>query len=158
MNYDLTDKEQRKKFVKYANSLLKNQRTLVSLEDKSNRTLSQNCYIHVLCRILAQDIGVTEQYAKQVYFKELANPDIFVTVSKDPLSNQMVKITRSSVDLTIQEMSRAITNFRTWAAEQGYYLPEATLNDDGTMSFESDEEMSAFHQAEIETSKNEQYL
>ena len=151
MNYDLTNKEQRKKFIKYANSLLKHQRTLVSLEDKSNRTLSQNCYIHVLCRILAQDTGVTEYYAKQVYFKELSNPDLFIHVTKDTLTGKMVKTIRSSADLSIQEMARAITNFRNWAAEQGYYLPEATLNDDGTMEFASEKDKEAFHQAEIIT-------
>ena len=126
---------------------------MVSLEDKSNRTLSQNCYLHVLCRILAQDIGVTEQYAKQVYFKELANPDVFVTVSKDPLSGQMVKVTRSTVDLTIQEMRKAISNFIAWAADNGYELPEATINDDGTMEFVSDDDKNAYHQAEIKTSE-----
>ena len=152
MNYDLTDKDQRKKFIKYANSLLKHQRTLVSLEDKSNRTLSQNCYLHVLCRILAQDIGVTEQYAKQVYFKELANPGIFLTVSKDPLTGQMLKIIRSSADLTIQEMSHAINNFIIWAAGNGYDLPEAELKEDGTMEFKTQEDKDAFHQAEIKTS------
>lgn len=152
MNYDLTDKEQRKKFIRYANSLLKHQRTLVSLEDRSSRTLSQNCYLHVLCRILAQDIGVTEAYAKQVYFKELANPDIFLTVSKDPLSGQMVKITRSSSDLSIQEMSRAISNFIIWAGENGYVLPEAEVKEDGTMEFKTPEDKDAFHQAEIKTS------
>jgi len=152
MNYDLTNKEQRKKFVKYANSLLKHQRTLVSLEDKSNRTLSQNCYLHVLCRILARETGVTEYYAKQVYFKELANQNLFVHVTKDSLTNKVVRTIRSSADLTIQEMARAITNFRNWAAEQGYYLPEANLNDDGTVEFASDEDKIAFHQAEIMTS------
>ena len=152
MNYDLTDKQQRRKFVKYANSLLKNKRTLVSLEDKSNRTLSQNCYIHVLCRILAQDTGVTEYYAKQVYFKELANADIFVHPTKDALTGKMIRTVRSSADLSIQEMARAITNFRLWASEQGYYLPEATLNDDGTMTFNDERDKEAFRQAEIMTS------
>ena len=151
MNYDLTDKAQRRKFVKYANSLLKNKRTLVSLEDKSNRTLSQNCYIHVLCRILAQDTGVSEYYAKQVYFKELANPDIFVHPTKDQLTGKMIRTVRSSADLSIQEMARAITNFRNWASEQGYYLPEANLNDDGTMEFASEQDKDAFHQAELMT-------
>jgi hypothetical protein len=153
MNYDLTDKEQRKRFVKYANSLLKHQRTLVSLEDRSNRTLSQNCYLHVLCRILAQDTGTSEYYAKQVYFKELANPDIFLKVTKDPVTGKMINITRSSADLTIQEMSRAINNFIRWASENGYILPEADLQSDGTMEFRSMEDQDAFHQAEIETSK-----
>lgn len=158
MNYNLTDKLQRKRFIKYANSLLKNQRMLVSLEDKSNRTLSQNCYVHVLCRVMASETGTTEYYAKQVYFKEIANPDLFVRITKDPLTGKMVKTIRSSTELTIQEMSRAIDNFIRWAAEQGYTMPEAESNDDGTMTFASDEDKLAFNQAEIETSKDEQYL
>lgn len=158
MNYDLTIKEERAKFVKRANALLKNSRSNVCLIDESNRTPNQNKYIHVLCRILAQDTGTTEGYAKQVYFKELANPDIFVRVTKDTLTNQMIKTVRSSCELTIQEMSKAIDNFRIWAAEQGYALPEATLNDDGTVTFASEQDKAAFHQAEIQTSKAEQYL
>jgi len=153
MNYDLTNKEDRKRFVTRCNSLLKHQRTLVSLEDKSNRTLSQNCYIHVLCRIMASETGTSEYYAKQVYFKEISNPDLFVRVTKDPLTGTMVKTIRSSAELTIQEMAKAITNFRSWAGEQGYYLPEANLNDDGTMEFASDKDKEAFHQAEIMTSR-----
>ena len=158
MNYDLTLKDDRLRFIKRCNILLKNKRNNVSLIDASNRTLNQNCYIHVLCRILATDVGVTEQYAKQVYFKELANKDIFITVSKDPLSGEMVKITRSTCDLSITEMRRAITNFRNWAADNGYHLPDATLNDDGTMSFASEEDKQAFHQAQIQTSKMEDVL
>lgn len=154
MNYNLTNKEDRKRFIRYANSLLKNKKTLVSLDDKSNRTLSQNCYIHVLCRVMAQETGTTEYYAKQVYFKELANPDLFIRVTKDPLTGQMVKTIRSSTELTIQEMSKAIDNFIAWAAEQGYTMPEATSNTDGTMSFKSITDEKAFNQAEIETSKN----
>ena len=158
MNYDLTDKQQRSRFIKRCNALLKNQRNNVCLIDESGRTLSQNKYIHVLCRILAADIGVTEQYAKQVYFKSLANPGMFVTVSKDPLTGEMVKTIRSTCDLTIEEMRKAIDGFRRWAAENGYELPEATLQDDGTMTFEKDGDKIAFHQAEIETSKMEEYL
>ena len=40
MNYDLSNKEWRKRFVKYANSLLEKQRTNVVLVDESNRTLN----------------------------------------------------------------------------------------------------------------------
>ena len=158
MNYDLTIKEERKKFIQRANALLAKQRSNVCLKDESNRTLNQNSYIHILCRILAQDTGVTESYAKQVYFKEIANPDIFVRLTKDTLTNQMIRTVRSTCDLTIDEMRRAITNFRNWSMEQGYYLPEANINDDGTVTFTSDKEKQAFHQAEIQTSKIEEYL
>jgi len=158
MNYDLTNKEERKKFLRYANRLMRESRNNVSLVDESNRTLNQNSYIHVLCRILAADIGVSEKYAKQVYFKEIANPDIFITSTKDPLTNQMITTTRSTCDLSISEMRNAITHFRDWAAENGYELPEALIADDGTMSFASEQDANAFHQATITTSKLEQYL
>lgn len=153
MNYDLSLKEDRRLFIKRANNLLKHSRTNVALMDESNRTLNQNSYIHVLCRILANDTGVSEQYAKQVYFKELANPDIFISVSKDTITGKMVKFSRSTCDLTLQEMRKAISNFRDWAAENGYYLPEANIADDGTLSFASDDDKTAFHQAEIKTSR-----
>lgn len=158
MNYDLTNKEDRKRFVKRANILLKNQRANVALVDESNRTINQNSYIHVLCRIIACDTGVTERYAKQVYFKELANPELFVRVTKDPLTNEMVKILRSTCELSISEMSKAIDTFIRWAAEKGYAMPEATSQEDGTMVFSSADSRKAFDQAIIETSKDEQYL
>jgi hypothetical protein len=155
MDYDLrsSNKEDRKRFIRYANSLLKNERSHVKLIDESGRTPNQNKYIHVLCRILANDIGVTEQYAKQVYFKELANHDIFITTTKDPISNKIVTLSRSTCDLTVPEMRKAISNFRNWAAENGYYLPDAAIADDGTVSFPTEKDKEAFHQAEILTSK-----
>lgn len=158
MNYDLSRKEDRGRFVKRANQLLRNQRTNVALIDESNRTLNQNSYIHVLCRILADDTGTTEQYAKQVYFKEIANPEIFEHVTKDPLTGRVVKITRSSRDLTIPEMAKAITTFIRWAAGEGYVLPEANLNEDGSLTFASEADKEAFHQAQIKTSKFDDYL
>ena len=158
MNFDLTNKEDRKRFVRRANKLLAKKRTKVSLVDESGRTLSQNSYIHVLCRILASDTGVTESYAKQVYFKDIANSDIFVRITKDPITNQMIKTFRSTTELTIPEMRKAITNFRNWAAEHNYYLPEAKIADDGTYTFASEYDMKAFHQAWVQTSKSEDYL
>ena len=154
MNYDLTIKEERAKFLRYANSLMRNQRNNVCLIDESNRTLNQNSYIHVLCRILAQDTGTSVEYAKQVYFKELANPDIFIHVTKDPITNQVQKFIRSTCELKVPEMSKAIDNFIIWAADNGYELPAASLNDDGSMEFKSDKDQQAFHQAEIMTSKS----
>lgn len=160
MNYDLrsSDPASRKRFVKYANMLLRKERSNVCLIDESERTLNQNSYVHVLCRILAADIGVTEAYAKQVYFKDYANHDIFITTSKDPLTQKLHTMTRSTKDLTIPEMRRAITQFRDWAAEHGYYLPEANIDDDGNMAFASDKDKEAYHQAIIETSKLEDKL
>lgn len=158
MNYDLSIKEERRKFIARANKLLLKQKTNVSLQDESNRTLNQNSYIHVLCRIMASQTGVTEAYAKQVYFKDIANPDLLITVTKDSLTGQMVKYRKSTRDLTVPEMRKAITNFRNWASDNGYYLPSATINDDGSMNFDSEQDKQAYHQALIDTSKLENYL
>lgn len=158
MECELKTKEGRKRFIKYANRLLKNERSLVSLVDKSNRTLNQNGYLHVLCRILASEIGVTERYAKDVYFKTLANPDLFIVTITDPITGVQTSYLRSTSDLTIEEMNKAINTFRHWSEENGYYLPDARVEDDGSMSFSSDYDKQAFEQAEIETSKVDQYL
>lgn len=148
MIYDLTIKDDRLRFIKRVNDLLDKMRTCVSLTDESTRTLNQNSYIHVLFRIMADYTGESEEYAKQVYFKELANPDIFVKFSKDPITGKMIKYIRSSSEISVSEMSRAIENFIRWAAENGVELPEAETNPDGTMSFTSQQDADAFHQAE----------
>lgn len=156
MNYDLTNKESRKKFVRYANSLLKNQRASVKLRDETGRTKEQNKYIHVLFRIFGQEFGETEEYVKQVYFKEFANREIFCKTTKDSITGQLVTLKRSTCDLSIPEMRRAIENFRNWSAEQGCYLPEANIKDDGSLEFASEEDEKAYHQAEIQTSNLEE--
>ena len=107
---------------------------------------------------MAEGTGMTEDYAKQVYFKELANPELFVRITKDPLTSKMVKTIRSTCDLTIPEMAKAITRFIKWAAEQGYVLPEAEIHEDGTMALASYQDETAFHQAQLETGKSELYL
>lgn len=152
MKYDLTSKSDRLRFIKRANSLLQNKRTVVNLMDESSRTLKQNSYIHVLCRIMANETGQTESYAKEIYLKKLANRELFERVSKDPISGQVVSVTRSISDLTIPELRKAITGFRNWAADNGYYLPNATVNDDGSVTFATDSDKQAFHKALIHTS------
>lgn len=152
MKYNLEERNQRKKFVKVANNLLKNKRHCVELIDRSNSTPKQNDYIHVLFRIMAHETGVTEEYAKSVYFKDFANHDIFYTVSKDMLTGNMVKRIRSSAELSIEEMRHAIRNYIKWAADNGYYLPEATIGDDSKVEFSSENDRLAFEKADIETS------
>lgn len=153
MNYDLSVKEDRRKFILRANNLLKNKRNNVCLQDESSRTLNQNSYVHVLCRIMASDTGVTEEYAKQIYFKRFANSDLFVRTTKDSIANKMIVTYRSCTELTIAEMRKAIDNFLRWAANNGYYLPEATLSDDGSIDFKTEKDRNAFHQAQIMTSR-----
>ena len=133
MKFDLTNKFDRLKFIKRANALLKNQRTCVELTDQSNRTLNQNSYLHILCRILASETGV-----------------------KDTTTGKMVRVTRSTTELDIPEMRKAISRLRTWAEEYPHViLPDAKIEDDGTVTFNSNEEADGFRRAEVAASKSE---
>ena len=160
MNYDLRNKEERKRYLRYANMLLRKERPNVKLEDDSGRTLNQNSYIHILVRIVANYTGETEYYAKQKYFKEYANPGIFKTVTKDKLTGKMEDVLRSSKELTIPEMRKAINGFKQWVLEtfEGkLILPEATIEDDGTVTM-SQEQREGLDKAEVAASKTEEYI
>lgn len=158
MNYDLTNPLHRKQFVRRANKMLKDKCHNAVLSNESKRSLNQNSYLHVLCRILAIETGVTEKYAKEVYFKIMSNPDIFIKEDEDKLTGMRIQYIRSTADLTSDEMSRAINSFRRWSEQQGYYLPEANPDEAGNMVFVSDNDEKAFRQGEIESSRLENYL
>lgn len=151
MIYDLNNPFHRKQFIRYANRLLKSRCRTAELRNEAKRTINQNSYLHVLLRIMATETGVTENYSKEVYFKQLANPDIFFVDTLDPVKNVTVRHLRSTSDLTIQEMSAAISNFRHWADDEGYYLPEADSDDDGNITFASPEDEATYIQADVET-------
>ena len=158
MIYDLTISLHRKQFAKRCNDLLRRRCTNVNLVDESKRSLNQNSYLHVLCRMLAIETGVTQDYSKQVYFKQLANPKLFVREEIDPITKQMVTSLRSTSELTREEMNRAINTFRHWSEENGYYLPEANPDEEGNYEFASEEDAKAFHQGELEASRLENYI
>lgn len=158
MIYDLTNPLHRKQFARRANLMLKRHCTNAVLIDESKRTYNQNAYLHVLIRLMALNTGVKESYAKAVYFKQLANPDLFLVENNDPVTGNKVISFRSTSELSIEEMSRAINNFRHWAEDNGYYLPEATLDDTEKLVFKSEEDEKAFKQAEMETARASMYL
>ena len=158
MIYDLTNPLHRKQFARRANLMLKRHCTNAVLIDESKRTYNQNAYLHVLIRLMALNTGVKESYAKTVYFKQLANPDLFLVENNNPVTGNKVISFRSTSELSIEEMSRAINNFRHWAEDNGYYLPEATLDDTEKLVFKSEEDEKAFKQAEMETARASMYL
>lgn len=158
MKYDLTNKLHRKQFVKRCNEMLKRSCNCVELVDESKRSLKQNGYVHILIRMLAIETGVTEAYAKEIYFKQYANINIFLKEVEDKVSGQKIQYLRSTKDLTVEEMSRAIFNFRRWAEEQGFYLPDADIDDKGNVTFKNETDEQAFHQGEIEAARLENYL
>lgn len=158
MIYDLTNPLHRKQFAKRCNKMLALRLEKIELINRSKRSIRQNDYLHVLVRILAIETGVTEEYSKQVYFKQFANPSLFIRVSEDKVSGTKIQYLRSSADLTTEEMSRAINTFRHWSEDNGYYLPEANIDDEGNLTFASEDDERAYHQAELETSRLENYL
>lgn len=153
MKYDLSTPLHRKQFIAKCNKLLDDKVKCVTLTDDTKRTVNQNKYLHVLFRVLALELGESEYYVKQVHFKEIANPEIFVRERVDKITGEVQKYTRSTADLSKEEMTRAINIFRRWSEDNGYYLPDADMDDDGAVVFKSDRDLEVFHQADMETQR-----
>lgn len=95
----------------------------VELRELSGRTKAQNSYLHLILGVVAMETGNSLAYTKDIYFKRLVNPDIFVREVED-LYVGKVKTVLSSADLSVETMSNAIDKFKRWAAENGIYIPE----------------------------------
>ena len=121
MQYDLTIQLQRHLFEQRCRSLLE-KGCIVNLSEKTIRTRGQNNYLHLLIGVVAMETGNTLEFTKEVYFKKLVNPDIFCTMKEDKIMGR-VPVTRSSADLTTEEMSTAIDRFKRWGYENGIYMP-----------------------------------
>ena len=78
-----------------------------------SRTRLQNNYYWIVLKYYASQIGYTKMDAEKE-FKEVANPDIFVREFTDKNGN-VHKVIRSSADLTKEEMTSALNNFRVYA-------------------------------------------
>lgn len=122
MTYDLSNGLHYHQFCDRADKL-KEQGAVVELRELTGRTKAQNKYLHLILGVVAIDTGNTLAYTKEVYFKRLVNPDIFVQEVND-LYVGKVQVVRSSADLTKETMSVAIDKFKKWAAENGIYIPE----------------------------------
>lgn len=96
---------------------------VVEFTEKTARTSSQNRYLHLLIGMVAMDVGVTLDYAKQEYFKRLVNKDIFAIEVEDRYCGKVERL-RSSADLNKEQMSMAIDRFKQWGREQGMCMPE----------------------------------
>lgn len=122
MTYDLSRPVHLSQFLTRC-SLLQMKGASVELRELSGRTKAQNSYLHLILGVVAMETGNTLAYTKDIYFKRLVNPDIFVREVND-LYVGKVRTVRSSADLTVETMSNAIDKFKRWAAEQGIYIPE----------------------------------
>lgn len=121
MQYNLSSPLDRERFATRVDTLLRS-RSCVDLTEKTFRTRSQNSYLHLLIGVVALETGNTLDYCKEWYFKRLCNRDLFVIARQDRYAGQ-IEVTRSSADLTKEEMSMAIDRFKRWGDENGMYMP-----------------------------------
>ncbi len=122
MIYDLK-KESDKADVRYEH--LKKKGAVVELTEKTNRSLNQNSYLHLLFGIFAIEYGCSIRFVKDRFFKETVNPDLFVTKRRDKILGDIIEL-RSSADLSVEEMTTAIDRFKIWSSQEaGIFLPDS---------------------------------
>ena len=145
MLYDLNNILDRERF-KRRTSALYEKRVIVELSEKTNRSSSQNRYLHLLLGYLALETGNTLEYVKEQYYKRTANPGLFVRKKEDTLLGRETEETRSSADLSKEEMAMSITRLRDWSSQEaGIYLPSA-------------DEQGFLQMIEVEMSRQQRYI
>ena len=122
MTYNLDNELDRRRFAARVERLT-SARAVVELTEKTQRSISQNSYLHLIIGVVAMETGNTLEDTKRVYFKQLCNPGIFCQDKTDDLGNK-IQALRSSADVSKEEMSTAIDRFKMWAAQEGIYIPE----------------------------------
>jgi hypothetical protein len=145
MVYDTSNPLDKANFLLRAKKLADKGAIIELTEKKPRRTLSQNSYLHVTIAYFASQYGCTTEWAKQRYFKQLVNPELFVREKDDEFLGR-VKYLRSSADLDVSEMSLAIDRWRNWCSmEASIYIPSA-------------DEAILIQQMEIEIERNKDFL
>lgn len=145
MVYDTSNPLDKANFLLRAKKLADKGAIIELTEKKPRRTLSQNSYLHVTIAYFASQYGCTTEWAKQRYFKQLVNPELFVREKDDEFLGR-VKYLRSSADLDVSEMSLAIDRWRNWCSmEASIYIPSA-------------DEAILIQQMEIEIERNKEFL
>jgi hypothetical protein len=69
------------------------------------------------------ETGNTLDYAKEIFYKRTANPEIFVREKDDEILGK-IEYLRSSAELTQEEFSLSVDRLRDWSSQvAGIYLP-----------------------------------
>lgn len=145
MVYDTSNPLDKANFLLRAKKLADKGAIIELTEKKPRRTLPQNSYLHVTIAYFASQYGCTTEWAKQRYFKQLVNPELFVREKGDEFLGR-VKYLRSSADLDVSEMSLAIDRWRNWCSmEASIYIPSA-------------DEAILIQQMEVEVNRNKAFL
>lgn len=124
MLYDLRNPLDRERFKRRCNALYQKQ-GIVDLSEKTQRSIQQNRYAHLIMSYLAMETGNTLDYVKEVFYKRAANKELFLREKEDEILGK-VEYLRSSADLSKEEMTLSIDRFRDWSSQTaGIYLPAA---------------------------------
>jgi len=91
-------------------------------EVKPRRSLNQNAYLHLLLGAFGSHFGYTLEEAKIIY-KDL-NKGIYEYEKE--IRDKTLTFTKSSAELTKDEMTQTIDVLRQWSDKAGYPLPTAT--------------------------------
>lgn len=98
---------------------------VVEIADKTIRSPQQNRYLHAIIGYIAVKYGCSAEYCKREFFKTAANSNIF-KVERVANNGARYYDLRSTSDLSREEISQAIDNFRAWAMDYiGEYIPRA---------------------------------
>lgn len=144
MLYDLSNTLDQHRF-NVRGAMLLEKKAIVELTEKTNRSSSQNRYLHLLLGYLAIETGNTLEYVKEQFYKRTANAELFVRMKDDPIIGP-TEWTRSSAELSKEEMTLSIERLRNWSSQEaGIYLPSA-------------DEQSVLQMIEVEMSKVQRWL
>jgi hypothetical protein len=145
MLYDLSNILDRERYKRRTAELYE-KKAIVEVKEKTSRSTSQNRYLHLLLGYLAIETGNTLEYVKEQFYKRAANPGLYLMTKEDKLLGEVAAWTRSSADLTKEEMTVSITRLRDWASQvAGIYLPSA-------------DEQGFLQMIELEMSKQQRYI
>jgi hypothetical protein len=126
MIYDNSNPLEAEQFKLKCNKLYK-EKKIVELIDKSQRTIKQNSYAHLILSYFGLQKGYSLEEVKRDILKEIVCPDIFVISSEwDSLLKRNRNALRSTKTLTVDEMSIVIERFKIWALKEAdCFLPDA---------------------------------
>ncbi len=122
--YKLSSPLELDKFKRNSEQLIKGGR-FVELKNITNRSLSQNNYLHLILSWFGASFGYSLAYVKNRFFKKECNESLFFVTRQNTKDNSPYTDIRSTADLTTVEMTLAIDRFRNFSANNGLYLPEA---------------------------------
>lgn len=100
--------------------------SMVEVVEKKARSLKSNAYLHTILSYFGLQTGNTLSEVKELYYKRICNPDLFVRSKHDNILGKDREYLRSTTELTQEEMSLSIDRFRTWASQTAeIYIPSS---------------------------------